>query len=786
MRKSNLGRLVFLLGLAVVAPACGEDEGVTQPPSASGGEGGEASGEGGEPSSSPGGGGAGGGYTGKCTPLSLGRPRLYFNVIGQLNGLRYPVSTRIGSASLPEYLLVELFDSTTEADGGFLPPLEAGEFDLTKTPNDSVTTCQHCVSLLADVTEGTDPLGFPLFQPAGWYFQSSGRLSLSEVHDPLNEELASSALYGGISGVELTAIDLDDPLQPFVKGGKCYYVSAAEFDTRLTPGKACEDVDDCGNEVAELCDPVTQRCVDESQCNQDAPCESGFCIQQSPLSPLGACYPSCRPFADGECPDEQTCVQYGISEKDGYCLWAGSAEVGDDCLAKDAVTDCALGAVCVDGKCSAQCGFFSSSPACAEGTACDVLGHCSSPTAGDPAELGEKCASGAAMAEGCALRGERFDGICFSYRESEPLRCEKSCFVDDDDYDGNADDGATDADCEPSEFCALRFSSGLGVCQPDPVCGDGKLGEVGEVCDDGDTDSEDGCSADCQTVEYGVLCAALPELEPNDTVEGDTAGGLDGFKSSCQFGTSRARGYQVSAPGPGQLKLTLTSDRVQVVAVRTQCDSAEAELGCGQASPGADGALSVQLKEPGAQTVTVLVNGATVLDEAPFTLVTEFTPQVCGDSLQVGAEACDDGNEESGDGCSADCSAIEYDVWCENAEVLPLDETVTGEIAGAPFLFTPSCGYGAGADRLYQLTAPRAGTLTVTLEQNVSGTETDLALTVLGTCGAPAPENELGCSAVVSPAEEVAVEVKKGQTVFVAVDGLFATAGKYQLRASLD
>lgn len=784
MQASKVGRLLVVVSLAIAAPACGEDES-SSPNVPGAGAGGEA----GADAGALGGGGAGDAYRGDCTPLKVGQPRLYFNVLGELNGVRYAVQTPVGDPTLAEYLLVELFDSTTEAEGGagFLPPLKAGEFDLSRAPNDHVTSCQHCVSLVTDVTEGVDPFGGPIFQPAGWYFQRGGTLSLSEVHDPLNEALENSALLGGIARVELAELDSSDPLQPFAAGGKCYYVDQEAFDTRPTPGKPCEDLDDCGNEIAEICDPATQRCLDESQCNVDQPCEAeAFCIQQSPISQLGACYPACDPFAKNACPDGQTCVQYGLSEHDGYCLTAGSAEPGEACESKDAATDCTADAVCVAGACAAQCGFFSNAPACAEGTACDVLGRCLSPDAADPAELGESCRASAALADSCARSGERFDGICFGYSESEPLVCGKSCFVDADDYDGNADDGATDPDCAESEFCALRFSSGLGICLPDPVCGDGAFGEVAETCDDGNETSGDGCSADCQTVEYDVLCAAAPELDATGSVDGTTKGGVDGFKNSCGFGTARGRAYQLTVPGPGQLALTLSSSTVQTVGVRSECGDAETELSCGQFAPEVDGTLLVQLTEAGARTLSLIVTGSTVLDEAPFSLVTEFTPQVCGDSLKVGAEACDDGNEASGDGCSADCSAIEYDFWCSEAATLPLDETITSDVEGGPSLFDPSCGYGAGPDRLYQLKAPRAGTLKVMLDQRAGGAEADLALTVLGSCEAPAAEQELGCSAVVSPIEEVSVKVAKGQTVFVVVDGQFGRAGQFGLSASVE
>jgi cysteine-rich repeat protein len=786
MRHRRICGLILGLGMALGAPACGTDE--RNPPGSSGSAGESGEGEGGDGNfAGEGGGNPGGGGSGPssgCTPLKLGPPVMYLNVLGEVNGVKYPVLTQLGDKNLPEYLLVELLDSTTQTPTGFLPPLKSGEYDLSRAPDTHVSSCQHCVSLVADVTEGAGDF-LPVFEPAGWYFQRSGTLQLTAVHDPVYE---NPAFAGALANVELAQIDLDDPLQPFVEGGRCYYVADAEFDKRPTPGKDCEGVEDCGNELLEICDAVSQRCVDESQCNIDVPCEevTDFCIQQSPVSQLGACYPRCEPFAKDTCPNGRTCVQYGISEQDGYCMAAGDGQVGDACQVRSASTSCADDAVCWEGTCRAQCGFFSGKPSCEDPGTCDVLGHCMSDDTGRPVELGEECGSGATLAQGCAKNGSRFDGICFSYRDQDALVCEKSCYADENDYDADSDDGADDPDCAANEFCALRFSSRLGVCKPDPVCGDGEYGEVGEVCDDANTLSGDGCSGDCGTVEYDVLCAAAPELAPEGTVESTTRAGLDGFKGSCQLALARGRIYSVTPPGPGQLELTLASDTQQVVWLRGDCADEATELTCGALESGqASGSLAFQITDAAPGPLTALVNAFTSLDEGPFTLTTKFTPQVCGDGEKVGAEACDDGNEVADDGCSADCLAIEYDYWCDNAPALTSGKKVSGDIADdTQFLFSPSCGYGPGPDRVYRFTATKAGTLNVSLQQVVGDVETNLALSILDTCS-PAAESEVGCSGAFSPTEELSVEVSQGQTLYINVDGLFATSGNYELTATL-
>jgi cysteine-rich repeat protein len=770
LHRKTLG---LVLGLALVT-ACDDDDGNGPAPREDAGMPGDEDAGTDAPD---------GGPESDCTPLELGSPAIYLNVFGQVNGVKYPVLTEIGDPSLPEYVLVELLDSTTETPDGFLPKLVTGEFDLATAPDTHVTTCQHCVSLVTDVTEGPGDF-IPVFQPAGWYFQQQGTLSLSAVHDPV----ADNPIFAGeLRKVELAEIDLDDPAQPVVTDGACYYVSTAEFDKRPRPGADCRGVEECGNELLAICDPATLKCLTESQCNIDQPCAevTDFCIQQSPVSALGACYPRCAPFEASGCPDGRTCVQYGISERDGYCLTAGDGQVGEACEVKSATTSCAGDAVCWEGTCRAQCGFFSSAPPCEGAGVCDVLGHCMPGDAGRPVELGEACGEGAVQAQGCAEGDGRFDGICFSYSDTGPFTCEKACFVDADDYDGDADDGATDTDCAADQFCAFRYSSGLGICLPDPVCGDGERGEVVELCDDENTTGGDGCSADCKTVEYDVLCEAAPVLGPDDEVEGSTEGALDGFKASCQLGLARGRIYSLVPPGLGQLEITLSTSSQQVVSLRGACADDQSEVACGVLEVGqASGTLAYQITEESPEELTVLISANTLLEEGPFGLTTKFTPQVCGDGLTVGSEACDDGNDDAGDGCSADCLAIEYDHYCDNATVLTSGTKVSGDLAGAPQLFTPTCGWGPGPNRLYRFTASRAGTLEVSLDQLVGGVETDLALTLLDRC-AFAPENELGCSSVVSPTEDLSIEVTAGQVVYIGVDGLWATAGKYELTATL-
>src|SRR6185503_4188092 len=74
-----------------------------------------------------------------------------------------------------------------------------------------------------------------------------------------------------------------------------------------------------------------------------------------------------------------------------------------------------------------------------------------------------------------------------------------------------------------------------------PVCGDGEV--IGEVCDDGNTDAGDGCSATC-TVEAGWTCSGSPSVCSPICGDGLVRGG-----EGCDDG-NLSGGDGCSAPRP--------------------------------------------------------------------------------------------------------------------------------------------------------------------------------------------------------------------------------------------
>jgi cysteine-rich repeat protein len=450
----------------------------------------------------------------------------------------------------------------------------------------------------------------------------------------------------------------------------------------------------------------------------------------------GACYTACDPSAASPgCAADQLCVQRGPDPGFGICKYTGSGAIGSACEVEDNTTSCTDDASCsaLSHTCASSCSFFAQDTGCPANTACSLFWQCEPPSAGKDVALGEECGDGAEMAQGCASDGEAFRGICFKYDGTDdPFVCEKACLGD--------------QGCADGEFCALRFTSGVGICLPNPVCGDGEKGEVNEICDDGNTMDGDGCSADCSTVDEGYLCSHATTLAPGTSAQGDTTTGVDGLFASCQAGESRATLYEVTPPARGRLRLHLTSDTAQVLSLRTTCTDPGSETACkGDFGVATDQELIVQITAATPPAITAMVSAMTILEEAPYTIEAEFTPEDCGDGIVAGREVCDDGDAMGNDGCSADCRAIEYNVYCTEAPVLSTSATNAGTLEDAPLLYPATCAADDGVapheNRLFTFVAPAAGTLSLTLLDGTSFA----VLSVRDGCDAPATAAELDC-----------------------------------------
>jgi fibro-slime domain-containing protein len=254
-----------------------------------------------------------------------------------------------------------------------------------------------------------------------------------------------------------------------------------------------------------------------------------------------------------------------------------------------------------------------------------------------------------------------------------------------DDGNTNEDDGCS-ADCttqDPDFDCSVVGQT----CVNQVVCGSGLL-EGEEVCDDGNEDDGDGCSANCQTVEEGWAC-----LRPDtDCIELPVCGngvrergeGCDDGQATPADGDGCSVACQLEAgyfcPAPGQA-------------------CTEVECGDGLRTPGeeCDDGESPPQDGDGCSAGCAVEDG--------FRCNEAGCRPICGDGLRAGDEECDDDNRSSSDGCSAACLEEPFHLCTEDSNGLSTcASTITcgnmsvepGEICDPPSMAT-GCNAGCAS-----------------------------------------------------------------------------------------
>ena len=227
------------------------------------------------------------------------------------------------------------------------------------------------------------------------------------------------------------------------------------------------------------------------------------------------------------------------------------------------------------------------------------------------------------------------------------------------------------------------------------TCGNG-LVELGETCDDGHAVAGDGCSATCQT-ETGYTCTGAPSVctitpggcaMPTALTLTQTGNDYDGMGSGDTTNASNnvagaaCDAYAMSGQGNDQV-WTFTNPVAQAVRVTvtpasgfdavlrvmtTACDlttEVPETVLASDASATADGcadrhasgtAETLTYRSLPAGTYSVLVDGYSSTSAGMYTLAVHGEPSTCGNGTVELGEACDDGNPNSGDGCSSTCT----------------------------------------------------------------------------------------------------------------------------------
>lgn len=227
---------------------------------------------------------------------------------------------------------------------------------------------------------------------------------------------------------------------------------------------------------------------------------------------------------------------------------------------------------------------------------------------------------------------------------------------------------------------------------PLPFCGDGALNQTSEKCDDGNVDSNDGCSAAC-VVEANYVCPNPGEPCVNTVSCGD---GKVGGEEQCDDRNTRATdgcddtcklepGWACPFPG---IRCVAAQCGDSIVAGVEECDDGDdtATDGCSATCRLEEG---FKCPTPGQDcTRTTCRDGVTEgteqCDDKNFDLGDGCSPfcklepnctngacvSACGDGIILGDEECDDGNQRDGDGCDAQCK-VELGFICTLPPLAP-------------------------------------------------------------------------------------------------------------------
>jgi fibro-slime domain-containing protein len=237
-----------------------------------------------------------------------------------------------------------------------------------------------------------------------------------------------------------------------------------------------------------------------------------------------------------------------------------------------------------------------------------------------------------------------------------------------DDGNNDAGDGCS-ADCATVETDFVCLKPGK-PCESTVKCGDGKLGGA-EICDDGNTKAGDGCDKNCE-LEDGWMCPAAGEacqaakcgdgiVAGVEQCEDDNATPANG--DGCSDNCAIEPGYVCDQPGSPCRKAVCGDG---VVEGGEPCDDGNQIVG--------DGCSPLCEAEP-------------VCDKPSDA---DGCSSRCGDGLLLAGESeeCDDGNKRDGDGCSADC-LIEDGYECEE-EAGTLPDALTIPFVFRDFVAIPS------------------------------------------------------------------------------------------------
>ncbi|MDI1436465.1 DVUA0089 family protein [Polyangium sorediatum] len=446
----------------------------------------------------------------------------------------------------------------------------------------------------------------------------------------------------------------------------------------------CTDQVQNGTETAVDCGGADcSPCGDGLACNQPTDCQSGICTGN--LCQVPTCTDTVKNGAEtdadcggGTCP---TCDLGKACLANGDCtsnICAGNVCVlslcGDGILTGAETCDDG-NAVAGDG-CDAAC-------ALEVGWACTGTPNTCTPNCGDGVLKGaETCDDGNTNpGDGCSATCKAELGyVC----TGQPSACKTVC--------GDGIPAGTEA-CDDGNM------NDDDACLPGCIvatCGDGYVNVATETCDDGNHTPGDGCNATCQSEPFYVCfgtpsTCVLVETEPNAACASASGPLKPPFAITGKISPAGDQDYYAfTVPAVADVRIetfvpsvgTCTTGNDTVIELRAancttiiMTDDDDGLNSCSLIDPTTTTDTAARKLAPGTYYVRVeeYQNNAAI---SAYQLQVTFTA-LCGNGVITGSETCDDGNTNSGDGCSSSC-VVEQGYKC----------------TGAPSVCALSCGNG--------------------------------------------------------------------------------------------
>jgi cysteine-rich repeat protein len=394
----------------------------------------------------------------------------------------------------------------------------------------------------------------------------------------------------------------------------------------FTPNNvACDDGNDCTQ--GDTCEGGACQGVGSIDCDDDNPCTTDSCAinggcthtdNQLPCSDGNQCTVgdvcsagSCMAMGDFVCDDENPCTVDACDAELGCVFTANDAQCDDG-------NACTIQDTCVDKLCKG----LETLP-CDDGEACtvdycDAVAGCSTKGIPGPCSDDDVCTVGDVCGEGACQPGP------------ESLLCD----------DGN---GCTNDSCDPQVGCIYVANQApcddANACTDTDTCTEGTCLGEDITCDDGDLCTDDSCDvlAGCLTSNNANPCNDASACTQNDTCTGGDCVGEDINCDDELFCTDDQCDPEEGCQNPP-------------VAPNTPCDDGDVCTLSDVCTDDFCGSSDLQDCNDG-NTCTQDQCDAAAGCQYPS------IPNCCGNGQIEGNEQCDDGNQNDGDGCSAQCQS---------------------------------------------------------------------------------------------------------------------------------